>query len=372
MSKASVWFRSLVMSGVMFLAGAWFAVSILPGTASTVIPASAPLKIESPLLNETERVYSEIYNRVAPGVVSITTAQRASSDSDAFFNASTGSGFVLDTQGHIITNFHVVEGADRLEIRFFDGTISRAEIVGTDPDSDIAVIQVDLPADRLRPVPLADSDQLFVGQSVLAIGNPFDNNWTLTTGIVSALNRRIVGLGSYAIGGVIQTDAAINPGNSGGPLLNLSGEVIGVNSQIESTSRFNSGVGFAAPSNLVSRVAHQLIDEGRVRYSYIGITNREIDLELIESYNLPNNIQGVAVRQALDGAPAASSGIRTIGSESIDIITAINGHPMRDFDQMVGWLAINTEPGETVDLTVYRAGQVMTVPVRLSERPVRP
>lgn len=371
MNRIIIWSKWAVFTIALIGIGFIFGLAESSSAAVNVPFARVPLKIESELINETERVFSEIYNRVAPGVVSITTARRATADSNTFFNASTGSGFVVDMTGHIVTNFHVIEGADRLEIRFFDGTITRGEIVGTDPDSDLAVIRVDVPAERLRPVPLADSNQLFVGQTVLAIGNPFDNNWTLTTGIISALNRRIVGLGSYAIGGVIQTDAAINPGNSGGPLLNLDGEVIGVNSQIESQSRVNSGVGFAAPSNLVDRVMVDLIAEGTVRYSYIGITNREIDLDLIENFRLPDNIQGVAVRQALDGSPAAVGGIRTIGNNSIDVITAINGEPMRDFDQMVGWLAINTTPGETVNLTVYRSGDVLNIPVTLSERPSR-
>ncbi|MCU0513490.1 MAG: trypsin-like peptidase domain-containing protein, partial [Anaerolineae bacterium] len=202
------------------------------------------MQIGSELINETERVYSEVYNRAAPGVVSVIIAQRSDDD---FLNSAVGSGFVIDTQGHIVTNFHVVEGADRIEVNMFDGTITRAEIVGLDPDSDLAVIKVNIPSERLRPIPLGDSEALTVGQTVLAIGNPFSNDWTLTSGIISALNRSIIGLNNYSIGGVIQTDAAINPGNSGGPLINLNGEVIGVNSQIESGLRQNAGIGFAVP-----------------------------------------------------------------------------------------------------------------------------
>ena len=331
-------------------------------------PALPMVRLNSELLNETERVYSEIYNRVAPAVVSITSATRSG---DQFFNVSGGSGFVIDTQGHIVTNFHVVEGAARLEVSMFDGTIARGELIGTDADSDIAVIKINIAPERLRPVPLGNSDEIEVGQIVLAIGSPFENDWTMTSGIVSALNRRISGLNNNSIGGVIQTDAAINPGNSGGPLLNLRGEVIGVNSQIESQTRSNSGIGFAVPSNLVQRVANELIADGFVNYSFIGILSRPINLDLIEAYRLPDNMRGVAVRQAQPGFPASTAGLRTMSDASIDVITAIDGTPIRNFDQLIGYLAINTAPGQTVTLTVYRDGQVLSLPLTLTERPNR-
>jgi 2-alkenal reductase len=325
------------------------------------------MQFGSELIAETERVFSEIYNRVAPGVVSITIAQQDSNS--GFFDASSGSGFVYDMQGHIVTNFHVVDGADRIEIRLYDGTITRGSIVGLDPDSDLAVVKINVPQDRLRPIPVGDSNSLTVGQTVLAIGNPFSNDWTLTSGIISALDRSIIGLNNYSIGGVIQTDAAINPGNSGGPLLNLNGEVIGVNSQIDGGLRQNAGVGFAVPGNLIKRVANQLISGGRVRYSYIGVSSRPIDLDLIEQFGLPDNLRGIAVLQARADGPAANAGLRTISNSSVDVITAIDGKPMRDFDEMIGHLAINTEPGQTITLTVYRDGQFITLPVTLVERP---
>lgn len=356
---------SLVMMGIALGA------TMFPQQATI---ATTRLALASPpaseLLQESDRVFAQIYERVAPGVVSITTASQ-NNDTSNFSNVSTGSGFVIDQQGHIVTNYHVVSRADRIEIRMFDGTITRANVIGLDPDSDIAVIRVDVSADRLHPVPMGDSADLHVGQTVLAIGNPFSNDWTLTSGIISALDRRIIGLNNYSIGGVIQTDAAINPGNSGGPLLNLSGEVIGVNSQIEAGLRQNAGIGFAVPSNLVSRVAQELITDGTVQYSYIGINSRPIDLDLIEQFNLPDNIRGVAIWQALEGAPASQGGIRTISTRSIDVITAINGNPVRNFDQLVGYLAINTVPGETVTLTIYRNGDVLELPVTLTTRPNR-
>lgn len=324
---------------------------------------------QSDLVLPAEQMFADIYNRVSPSVVAIITAANVGEDGEDFFAEGSGSGFVIDQQGHIVTNFHVVDGADRIEVYMFDGTIAEAQVIGLDPDSDIAVIRINVPTDRLVPVPLGDSGQLTVGQTVLALGNPFANNWTLTSGIVSALDRTIFGLNNYSIGGVIQTDAAINPGNSGGPLLNLRGEVVGVNAQIESNTRQNSGVGFAVPSNLVKRVIGELIANGSVNYSFIGINSRPIDLDLIQEYNLPNNIRGVAVRQVVPGSPASESGLRTIGTNSIDVIIAINGQPLRDFAELVGYLAINTAPGETVQLTVYRDGQEIPISVTLSDRP---
>lgn len=361
-------FRLMAVALLLIALGFFLGSTVTPGLANTPDNGprlALPSALGSELLSETERVYSEIYNRVAPAVVSIIVE----SMSGGVEGTSTGSGFVIDRQGHIVTNYHVVEGAQRIVIRMYDGTITRAEIIGTDPDSDLALIRVNLGSERLTPVPLGNSDRLFIGQTVLAIGNPFSNDWTLTSGIISALDRSIVGLGGFAIGGVIQTDAAINPGNSGGPLLNLNGEVIGVNSQIESRLRQSSGVGFAAPSNLVTRVVEDLLSNGSVRYSYIGIRNRPIDLDLIEQYNLPNNIQGVAIQQAIPGEPASLGGVRTLSSNGVDIITAIDGQPVRDFDQLIGWLAINTRPGQTVTLTVYRSGQTVSLPVTLMERP---
>lgn len=342
---------------------------ILGGAFSTSV-ADEPGSPRAELVTEAERLYADVYNRVAPSVVSITTSSRGASD-EQFFADGSGSGFIVDQQGHIVTNFHVIDGAERIEINMFDGTILEASVIGIDPDSDLAVIKVSISSDRLVPVPLGNSDDLLVGQSVLAMGNPFNKDWTLTYGIVSALNRTIIGLNNYSIGGVIQTDAAINPGNSGGPLLNLRGEVIGVNSQIELLNgvRQNAGVGYAIPSNLVSRVFTDIINFGQVQYSYIGITNRPIDLNLIDEFNLPNNIRGVAVRQVRPNTPAARGGLQTMGLNSIDVITAVDGVTIRSFDELVGYLSIYTRPGQTVQLTVFRNGASVNLSVTLDVRP---
>jgi 2-alkenal reductase len=350
---------------------------------STAAPAEVHIKtsqVAAPV-SETEKLYADIYNHVSPSVVAINVSGTQNGQG---FEAS-GTGFVIDQQGHIVTNNHVVDGADLIEVNFFDGTIVQGTVVGVDPDSDLGVLKVDVASDKLVPVTLADSDKLFIGQTTLAIGGPFGERWTLTTGIVSALNRTIQGLSNYQIGGVIQTDAAINPGNSGGPLLNLAGEVIGVNSQIESGTRSNSGVGFAIPANLVKKVANDLITNGRVAYSYMGIgayptsDHRDITLSLIQALKLPNNIQGVVVSEVSPGSPAEKAGLRsasrpvTINGEQVpssaDVITAIDGNPINGMASLIAYLASNTRPGQTIQLSVWRDGQMITTPLTLGSRP---
>lgn len=333
-------------------------------------------------LGSNDQLFNTIYTTVSPSVVSINVVSRQpgtgifGSDQQVI---GSGTGFVVDTQGHIVTNNHVVDGATQIEVNFIDGTIVPGKVVGTDPDSDLAVISVDLPAGQLHPVTFGDSDQLFIGQTVLAIGSPFNQRWTLTSGIVSALERTIQGLTNFSIGSVIQTDASINPGNSGGPLLDLNGNVIGVNSQIISPSRTSSGVGFAIPSNLAKRVAEALITKGSVDYSYLGIRGGDVSLAVIESLGLKNNQQGVVVSEVTAGGPAERAGLRsyTLSSDrqslrSADIITAINGTPLRGISDLISYLAKSTQPGQTVTLSVLRDGsQQLELPVDLSARPAQ-
>lgn len=328
---------------------------------------AAPVLAQTANVNVAEAAtiynYSDIYNRVSPSVVAISVL----SNNNGEIGGGSGTGFVIDTNGHIVTNNHVVAGGERIEVSFFDGTLARANIVGLDPDSDIAVIQVDIPAAQLTPVTFGNSDALLVGEPVLALGSPFGQRWTLTAGIVSALERSIRGLAGFSIGGVIQTDAAINPGNSGGPLLNVSGHVIGVNTQMLSDSRSSSGVGFAVPGNLVQRVANALIQTGRVNYSYIGISGGDVSLALIEALNMPNNMRGVVVSDVVGGGPAANAGLHSAGNavnidgfpvpRSVDVITAVNGTPITGMDGLIAYLARNTQPGQTVRLSVLRDGQ---------------
>lgn len=368
-------------SGMLIAVGFFAAFAIMPSQLlSAIDDVGAPTVETNPLLVNQETTYSQIYQTVAPSVVAISIQGRQSGDSQ-WIPISSGSGFVVDTNGHIVTNNHVVataldieqvagQGAEaRIEIAMFDGTITSADIIGFDPDSDIAVIKINVQQDRLRPVSFADSDALLEGQIVFALGNPFSNDWTMTTGIISALNRSIPGLDTFQTGGVIQTDAAINPGNSGGPLVNINGQVIGVNSQINSESGSNSGIGFAVPGNLVLRVANSLIATGDVQYSYLGISSLPINLSVIEAFNLPDNIRGVGIRAVEPNTPAAIAGLRSISNNGIDIITAIDGRPVANFDELIAYLSIHTAPGDTVNMTIYRNGQIVQIPVTLSNRP---
>jgi S1-C subfamily serine protease len=337
-------------------------------------------------------IFAEVYNQVSPSVVSINVVARR--EGTGFFGQDQeviagGTGFVLDTSGHILTNNHVVDGATEIDVSFVDGTLASAQITGLDPDSDLAVIQVDLPESdlaELQPVEFGDSDALQIGQTVLAIGSPFGQRWTLTSGIVSATGRSIQSLTDFSIGGVIQTDAAINPGNSGGPLLDLSGRVIGVNSQIISSTNSSAGIGFAIPGNLAQRVAQKLIESGFVDYSYLGISGRDVYLPLIQEFELPNDTQGVVVAEISPGGPASRAGLegpvyantddannaRAV-PESVDVITAIDDEPLSGISELISYLAAKTEPGQTVTLTVLRlndgSSEELTLDVGLTPRP---
>lgn len=328
-------------------------------------------------------VFTDVYNRVSPSVVAINvTAHRSDMQGfgpDGNVHGS-GSGFVIDSEGHIVTNNHVVEGATRIEINFFDGTLAHAEVVGLDPDSDLAVLDVDLPAEKLYPITWGNSDELVIGEPVLAIGSPFGQRWTLTSGIISAVDRAIQGLTNFSIGGVIQTDTSINPGNSGGPLLDLEGRVIGVNSQIMSESGSNSGVGFAIPSNLTQKVSQSLINDGFVSYSYLGIGGGDVTLSLIDSLELTNDTRGVVVADVSPGSPAARAGLQTPGEfmdvdgeqvpTSVDIITAINGQTLNGINGLISYLAKNTAPGDEITLSVLRNGtEQLDLTAQLTPRP---
>jgi 2-alkenal reductase len=355
--------------------GAMIFGSSLTASASVTANFQAPVyaaQAQPTYITDNERLLNSLYSRIAPSVVLINVNVTSSTRGTG---QSTGSGFVIDQQGHIVTNNHVVDDATLIEVRFFDGRIARGEIVGLDPDSDLAVIQVsDVPAEALFPLTLGNSGGLYVGQEVIAIGAPFNQAWTMTTGIVSALDRSIQGLTQFSIGSAIQTDAAINPGNSGGPLLNLSGEVIGVNSQIISRTNSSAGVGFAIPSNLVARVAQQLIETGRVQYSYLGISGQEMNLEILDALNLPNTTNGVVVTRVERNSPAAQAGLQnpvTQGNSitSLDIITSVDGIRVSGMPDLISYLASNTVPNQVVTLEVLRNGQSFGLNVQLSERP---
>jgi len=321
--------------------------------------------------NATELETADLYARVTPSVVSISVATR--------FGSGTGTGFVIDTNGHIVTNNHVVENARYIEVTFIDGTILTAEVVGTDADSDLAVIRVPTDVIELQPIALADSDEVFVGQEVLAIGSPFGRAFTLTTGIVSALDRTLTAETNFTLPKLIQTDAAINPGNSGGPLLNRNGQVIGVNTAILSNSSTSSGVGFAIPSNTVRRVVPYLIQNGRYQHTWLGITGSTLVPAQLEAMDLPRDTRGVMVASISMRGPAAQAGLRgatnsirtPMGTYPIngDIITAINGQPVSEMNDLIAFLESETQPGDKVTLSILRDGSPMTLEVTLQARP---
>jgi 2-alkenal reductase len=292
---------------------------------------------------------------------------------------------VIDEEGRVVTNNHVVENADALQVTFADGSVTGdVDILGLDPYSDLAVIQVNVAPDRLVPLELGDSDALQVGQQVIAIGNPFGLQGTMTVGVVSAvgrtLNSQILEGGSFSNPDVIQTDAAINPGNSGGPLLDSRGRVVGVNTAIRSNTGANAGIGFAVPVNTVKRIVPGLIEEGAYEYPYLGITsNRFFTLaELAAQLDLPVE-QGVLIAEVQPRTGAAEAGLQggdreveVMGQPVVvggDIIIAIDGEELRTFDDLVAFLVSDTEIGQTVLLTIVRDGREIEVPVTLGERP---
>jgi S1-C subfamily serine protease len=349
-----------------------------PARETVVAPVYIPPAVDLVSLEDT---LVEIYQKVNPGVVSLRNLDDA--------EGGLGTGFVIDKDGNLITNYHVIEGINDLEVAFPSGLKARGKVIGTDLDSDIAVVKVKVPPEALFPLSMGDSDQVRVGQAVIAIGNPFGFNGTMTLGIVSGLGRALRSLheapsgGVFSSGDIIQTDAAINPGNSGGPLLNLNGEVIGVNRAIFTTSftdtgqPLNSGLGFAVSINIIKRVIPALIAEGRYDYPFIGITSLEdITLADQEALRLPRS-SGVYVTQVTSGGPAEKAGIRA-GDQPTDVtglmaggdlIIAIDGVQVKTFSDFIGYLLRNKSPGDTVELTIMRDNQEIKVSLVLDKRP---
>jgi 2-alkenal reductase len=372
-------------------------VSTPPSVELAATPTSLPPEIVRSADAE-EQLLINIYKRVNPAVVNIRVIKRVDSGSlglppvtgtpeapqspNDTFQQGVGSGFVIDKQGHIVTNNHVVEKAEEVQVTFSDGSIVHAKVIGTDPDSDLAVIKVDWPADRLAPVELGDSDGIEVGQRAIAVGNPFGLRGTLTVGIVSALGRSLqLGRSSAAVGGrftipeLIQTDAAINPGNSGGPLLDSQGRVIGVNTAYEADA---TGVGFAVPVNAVKRVVPELIRTGKYSYPWLGISGSDLTLDVIEAMKLPVQ-RGALVISVTPDSPADKAGVRgsndtleKSGSElriGGDVITAIDGQRVGQFDDILVYILRRTKVGQQVTLSIIRSGREQTVQVKLGERP---
>ncbi len=351
-------------------------------------PAEPVPTIEITTDSQTEEIYAAppvldslttLYETALPGVVSIRVFSKNGS--------GVGSGFVFDEQGHIVTNFHVVEGATEVEVDFSSGYKTYGTVIGTDLDSDIAVIKVDAPADELHPLSIGDSDLLRVGQTVIAIGNPFGLSGSMTTGIVSALGRTLESMnnapggGFFTAGDIIQTDAAINPGNSGGPLFNASGEVVGINRAIRTTSYsndgepVNSGIGFAISINIVRRVVPSLITDGAYEYPYMGVSSiSDLSLHSIEVLDLPQ-YTGAYVTNVTPGSPADEAGIQGANDngEGIptggDLIIGIDGQKVDQFDALLKYLINHKSPGDSVTLIILRDGEEIELTMVLGKRP---
>ena len=353
----------------------------LPASSQpTLVPQaeSAPLPTVAPVLpSPQDGSLAALYQRVIPGVVAIRTG------------ASLGSGFVFDSQGHVVTNHHVVDGSSEVEVAFSTGFKAHGTVIGFDADADVAVIKVEAPAEEIHPLTIGDSRTLQVGQPVVAIGNPFGLNGTMTLGIISGLGRtqfahESPGGGFFSTADIIQTDAAINPGNSGGPLFNMNGEVVGINQSIR-TDNFNqltgnavnSGVGFSISINLMKKVVPVLIRDGKYEYPYLGISSSsDLSLAEIEALGL-KTFTGAYVLSVVPGGPSDQAGIRAGDSPTSipnlnaggDLIIALDGNPFKTFDELLSYLITNKSPGDTVILTILRDGQSMDVTVTLGTRP---
>jgi putative serine protease PepD len=348
------------------------------GSGSTTVRQVTVGSTAEPAAATTGLSVAEIARRTAKGVVEITVTsagQPSPFGGTGQAQQAQGSGFVLDKQGHIVTNEHVVDGAQSVSVTFPDGSTYDATVVGSDPSTDLAVIKVDAPASVLVPLRLGDSAKVQVGDGVVAIGSPFGLAQTVTTGIVSALHREITAPNNYAIPDAIQTDAAINHGNSGGPLLDLQGRVIGVNSQIESDSGGNDGVGFAVPSQTVRTIVSQLLSSGKVEHAYLGVAIESIPATAADTLGTK---AGAAVTEVRSGSPASAAGLKaSTGTKAVDgrpyptggdVITAIDGRAVTGADELRA--AIDAKkPGQKVELTVLRNGKTTSVEVTLASRP---
>ena len=335
------------------------------------VPVSAePAASTSPLS------VAQVYNQAHRAVVEITvSSNQANPFGGQEQQQAQGSGFVYDSDGHIVTNEHVVDGASSVSVRFWNGDTYKATVVGSDPSTDLAVIKADAPESVLHPLTLADSSRLQVGDAAIAIGSPFGLEETVTSGIVSALHREMRAPNSFTINDSIQTDAAINHGNSGGPLLNSSGQVIGVNAQIAGNTGANVGVGFAIPSNTVRKIASGLIENGKVEHAYLGVSVQTIPESAADQLKL---VAGAELDEVRAGTPAKKAGLQpSTGEQTVDgtpyvtggdVITAIDGQTIETAEQLQR--AIDShKPGDTIELTYWRNGDSHTVEVELGTRP---
>ena len=349
-----------------------------PPSPTPLVVVLTPTPLPRSVLAEAsaaQQVAVNVYKRVSPAVVHIAV------EGANLLESGTGSGFVYDQQGYIVTNNHVVVGGRNIIVTFSDDTRARAQVIGTDPDSDLAVVKVDVPEPLLMPLELGDSDSLQVGEQAIAIGNPFGFERTITVGVISSLGRVVPQATGFSMANLIQTDAAVNPGNSGGPLLDNPGQVIGVNSFIVSENGVSSGGGFAIPGNTLKRGVPKLIADGRYAHPWLGITGQDIDNLVAEELELPVR-RGVLVQSAFQDGPAGLAGLRGGGQEREvegafrivriggDIIVRIDGQSVEEMDDLITYLETR-QVGQQVVLTIVRGSDERQVEVTLEERPAR-
>jgi putative serine protease PepD len=312
--------------------------------------ATTTVTVPSQGISSTGSSIADLYKRVSPSVVEIQTQTASNTPFGQQQGGGTGTGWVFDEAGHIITNDHVIEGATRVTVKFVDGTEVQAKVVGSDRSTDVAVLELDNPSKAPAPLALGSAKAIEVGDPVVAIGSPFGLQGTLTSGIVSALDRTITAPDGFTIDGAIQTDAALNPGNSGGPLLDEAGHVVGVNSQIASETGANNGVGYAIPIETVKSVADQLIQSGSVKHAYLGV-------------RISDGNGGARIEEVTDSTPAAKAGVK-----AGDLVTSVNGEPVRSAAELSGAVASH-RPGDELRLELTRNGKAQTVTVTLGTRP---
>ena len=364
-----------------------------PPTAPPSITQEPTPNVLSPFaaVEALEHVVRYIYETSLPSITHIRVVQQVEAPDSSFpfslgspedqFRRGEGSGFVWDEEGHIVTNYHVVADADEVIVFMSDGAELKASVVGFDADSDLAVLRLEELPEQIVPLRIADSDSVAIGQFVLAIGSPFGQEFTITSGIVSALGRTInSGNSAFSIPRVIQTDAAVNPGNSGGPLLDRTGRAIGINTQIATLSGSSSGIGFAIPINTAKQVVPALIEQGRFDHAWLGIAGQSVSAQVIDLMGLPDETRGVLIADVADDSPAARAGLqgssetRTVQGLTYalggDIITAIDGAPVEGLEDLITHLNHSTRPGDRITLDILRDGnQSLSIEVELGARP---
>ena len=380
-------FGSALLGGIVAVALGVVAISSgivsVDNSSGSTVASSPPITPPTEPASGSARTVGQVYQDDAQGVAFISAEEKPTAESP--FGApsgggtATGSGILIDSDGHVLTNAHVVDGSSSVTVKFGDGDSLPAKVLGVDDSTDVAVLSVDAGKVDAQPLELGDSDAVKVGDGAIAIGNPYGLDRTVTSGIISALQRSISAPNGFTISDVIQTDAAINPGNSGGPLIDADGRVIGINSQIATGSGGSGsvGIGFAVPINTAKSVADQIIDGGTVEHAYLGIEGADLSSELAKVLNLDVD-QGVLVQKVTPDGPAADAGLQagdaTVAIEGAqvkaggDVITAIDGKPITGMEDLIA--AINAkQPGDTVTLTVIRGGSTQEVDVKLADRP---